>query len=61
MGSGCDEEQLTIDLLKSSDILVHPGYFYDIPGTHIVLTFVHEANVLKRALGRLKNWADNLD
>jgi hypothetical protein len=52
------EEQLLIDLLKATRILAHPGYFYDIPGTHLVMTFVEELEVLARALNQLVEFAD---
>ena len=53
-----DEEQLLIDLLKESGILAHPGYFYDMPGTHLVLTFVEELEVLSGAMNKLAGFAD---
>ena len=37
-----DEEALLIDFLKQCRILAHPGYFYEMPGTHLVMTFVEE-------------------
>ena len=52
------EEQLLIDLLKATRILAHPGYFYDIPGTHLVMTFVEELEVLAQALNQLVEFAD---
>jgi len=52
------EEQLLIDLLKESGILAHPGYFYDMPGTHLVLTFVEELEVLSGAMNKLAGFAD---
>jgi aspartate/methionine/tyrosine aminotransferase len=53
-----DEEQLLIDLLKQCGILAHPGYFYDMPGTHLVLAFVEELNVLTGAMNKLVEFAD---
>jgi len=52
------EEQLLIDLLKECGILAHPGYFYDMPGTHLVLTFVEELEVLSGAMDKLVGFAD---
>jgi alanine-synthesizing transaminase len=52
------EEQLLIDLLKATRILAHPGYFYDIPGTHLVMTFVEQLEVLAQALNQLVEFAD---
>jgi hypothetical protein len=34
-------------------ILAHPGYFYEMPGTHLVMTFVEELEVVAKALERL--------
>jgi aspartate/methionine/tyrosine aminotransferase len=41
---GQDEEQVALRLLKDG-FLVHPGYFYDLDGSHIVISFID----LKRA------------
>ncbi len=38
---GTDEEGLCLRLLKNSAILTHPGYFYDMEGSHIVLSTIH--------------------
>ena len=46
-----DEEQLLIDLLKESGFWRIPGYFYEMPGTHLVMTFVEELEVLARGIG----------
>ncbi len=48
-----DEEDLAIELLEDEHVLVHPGYFYDIEGRHIVMSFVQEARVLEDALPRI--------
>jgi hypothetical protein len=53
-----DEEQWVVDLLKATRILAHPGYFYDMAGTHLVMTFVGELEVLAEALDRLVAFAD---
>ena len=53
-----DEEQLLISLLKECKILAHPGYFYDMAGTHIVMTFVEDPEVLAKALKGLLVFAD---
>jgi aspartate/methionine/tyrosine aminotransferase len=53
-----DEEQLLIDLLQECRILAHPGYFYDMPGTHLVLAFVEELNALAEAMNKLVEFVD---
>ena len=35
------DEDLTIELLRSKSVLVHPGHFYDFPGEgHLVLSLI---------------------
>ena len=53
-----DEEHLLIDFLKECRILAHPGYFYEMPGTHLVMTFVEELEVVAKAMERLVKFAD---
>jgi len=57
-GPDRDEEQLLIDLLTEYRILAHPGYFYEMPGTHLVMTFVERLEVLASALDKLVEFAD---
>ncbi len=49
-GAEVDEEALCIDLLRESGVLVHPGYFYDMPPAHLVLTFALQHELLERSL-----------
>ena len=44
-----DEDALAMRLLAEQNILVHPGYFYDIEPNHLVMTFIHEPDVVGRA------------
>jgi len=64
-GAEVDEEALCIDLLKESGILVHPGYFYDMPPAHLVLTFALQHELLDRSLKALcqgiRNWKERQD
>ena len=46
---GVEEEALACRLLEMKRILVHPGYFYDMEGSHIVLSFVSRPRVLRNA------------
>jgi aspartate/methionine/tyrosine aminotransferase len=50
-----DEEALVLDLLRESKVLVHPGYYYDIPPSHLVMTFIQEPQTLRDSLARLCN------
>jgi alanine-synthesizing transaminase len=45
-----DEENLIISLLEKSNVLVHPGYFYEMRTPHLVMTFTQEEPVLRTAL-----------
>jgi len=53
LGEEIDEETLTLQLLQRSNLLLHPGYFYDMPPPHIVMTFIQDHDVLQSALNRL--------
>ena len=44
-----DEEQVALSLLRDEQILVHPGYFYDITPHHLVMTFIQSPQNLRRA------------
>ncbi len=41
-----DEEEAAATLLQRENILVHPGYFYDIAPDHLVMTFIDEPREL---------------
>jgi hypothetical protein len=47
------EEDLALEVLDDENILVHPGYFYDVEGTHVVLALVREPATLAEVLPRL--------
>ena len=49
-----DDQDLAIELLEEENLLVHPGYFYDIEGRHLVLSYVQPPAVLDDALPRLR-------
>jgi alanine-synthesizing transaminase len=49
-----EEEDLAITLLEKDHVLVHPGYFYDIEGQHLVFSFFHDANILKAVLPQIR-------
>ncbi len=51
-----DEEVVALDLLRERGILVHPGYFYDIEPPHLVMSFVHEGEPLRAAIGRMTEY-----
>jgi aspartate/methionine/tyrosine aminotransferase len=41
-----DEDKAAAQLLGEAHILTHPGYFYDIRPDHLVMTFIHEPEVV---------------
>src|SRR5205807_4933072 len=47
---GVEEEEIACRLLEKQRILVHPGYFYDMEGQHLILSFANRLQVLRRAL-----------
>lgn len=49
-----EEEKFALDLLQQQGVLVHPGYFYDIPDSHFVISFVTPPNALQSALNLIK-------
>jgi len=44
-----EEDEAASRLLRESHILVHPGFFYDIPPDHLVMTFIHDPRAVRRA------------
>ncbi len=49
-----EEEDLAITMLEKDHVLVHPGYFYDIEGHHLVFSFLHDTTILKDVLPRIR-------
>jgi hypothetical protein len=48
-----DEEAVALDLLRDAHVLVHPGYFYDLPPDHLVLSYAAGETTLRPALERV--------
>ena len=48
-----DDEELALHILRSTGCLVHPGFFYDLDPTHLVLSMVSDPAVSGPALERL--------
>lgn len=51
-----DEDELALRILQNERILCHPGHFYEIEGSHLVLTFIHESSGLKDCLKRIATY-----
>lgn len=54
-----NDEHLALDLLLETGILLHPGWFYDTPTPHLVLSFLAEEDVLARELPRLRAFLES--
>lgn len=48
-----NEEDFVIDFMKETGFMLHPGYFYDMEGSHLVFSFIHEPQIMNRALEAL--------
>jgi aspartate/methionine/tyrosine aminotransferase len=51
-----DEEEAAAELLRNDGILTHPGYFYDIPPDHLVMTFVDEPELVRKHFERIGSY-----
>jgi len=49
-----EDEDLAIELVTERKVLVHPGYFYDIEGRHLVFSFVGNPEQVREGLERLR-------
>lgn len=53
-GLNLTDEKFVVELMKSSGIFVHPGYFYDYDrALHILISFAMEPKKLKTALNKI--------
>jgi hypothetical protein len=48
-----DDEALALHILRTSGVLVHPGFFYDLDPTHIVLSLVSHPETGRDAMLKL--------
>jgi aspartate/methionine/tyrosine aminotransferase len=48
-----DEEQASKRILREKQLLVHPGYFYDMPPHHLILSFVQKHETIREAFPKL--------
>jgi alanine-synthesizing transaminase len=48
------DEDLAIDLLRKTGVVVHPGHFYDFPNEgHLVLSLITEPAVFREGVARV--------
>jgi hypothetical protein len=50
---GADEDEFCLSLLAERGVLAHPGYFFDLPGAHVVVSLLPEPVALAEAARRL--------
>ena len=43
-----DVETACLDLLENHDLLTHPGYFYNLPNSHLVTTFLQPEETFQK-------------
>ena len=48
-----EEERIAEMALRKDRLLVHPGYFYDMPPHHLVLSFVQKPETIKDSIPKL--------
>ncbi len=46
--TGVEEESAAKAILSNNLALIHPGYFYDMKPHHLVLSFVHQCDIMKQ-------------
>ena len=51
-----DDEAFSIQMLRESNVLIHPGYFYDFDsGNHLIISLLPKPKLFREALHRLHN------
>jgi alanine-synthesizing transaminase len=55
-----DEERVAETILRENNILIHPGYFYDMASGHLVVCFVQEPEALRNLLPDLTGTLNRL-
>ena len=53
LAESMDEDFLTLKLLEKERLLMHPGYFYDVEGRHVILSHVGEPKMMHNALEKI--------
>ncbi len=54
------EERAAEAILKENQIMIHPGYFYDMASNHLILCFVQKPEILRALLPELLETLDRL-
>ena len=56
-----DEEKAALNLLKREQVLIHPGFFYDLPPSHFVVSFTSEPARLREGFTGLSRYFSETD
>jgi len=51
-----DEEKAALDLLKREQVLVHPGFFYNLPPSNFVVSFTSDPAQIREGFTRLSHY-----
>jgi alanine-synthesizing transaminase len=54
------DEQFCIDLLEQASVVTQPGYFFDLPGTHLVLSLIVEPRTFEAGVRGLRQLLDRI-
>jgi aspartate/methionine/tyrosine aminotransferase len=54
------DETHCLDLLTSKGVIMQPGYFFDLPEAHAVLSLIVRPGVFREGCTRLRDWLDGL-
>lgn len=60
-GPAVDDEKVALDLLKREQILVHPGFFYDLPPSHFVASFTADTDQIQAGFTQLSRYFSEMD
>lgn len=59
-GEAQDEERIALDLLRRESLLLHPGFFYDLSPSHLVLSFIQAPALLEESLRKLLRYFEGV-
>ena len=56
-----DDEKVALDLLQRERVLVHPGFFYDLPPSHFVASFVSNPAQIQDGFTRVSRYFSDIN
>jgi len=51
-----EEEDIALQILEKEHILVHPGYFYEMDGNHLVMTFIFDPERISQVFRTIRKY-----